>query len=171
MKLHTGDTVVVITGKDKGKTGTILRVMESDNRIVVGGVNMRTRHVKKTFQEAGRIVHYEASIHASNVMLLDPKTKKRTRISYKTDEKGEKKRIATASGEVVVKAKAAKTTKKKSDETKTADAGEAPKKASGFWKRKAGAGDTANVDEPSHMQQDKSIPDQNLHVRKGARGS
>ena len=53
MKLHTGDTVVIIAGKDKNKTGTIIRVLETDNRVVVGGLNMRTRHIKKTHQEAG----------------------------------------------------------------------------------------------------------------------
>jgi len=80
MKIHTGDTVVIISGKDKGKSGTVLRVLHERNHVVVTGINMRTRHVKKTFQQAGRILKYEASMNASKVMLLDPKTKKPTRI-------------------------------------------------------------------------------------------
>jgi large subunit ribosomal protein L24 len=75
MKFHTGDNVVVIAGKDKGKTGRILRVLSSTNRLVVAGINMRTKHMKKSQQSPGRKVSYEASLNASNVMLLDPKTK------------------------------------------------------------------------------------------------
>lgn len=163
MKLHTGDTVVIIAGKDKGKTGTIIRVLETDNRVVVGGLNLRTRHVKKTAQEAGRIIKFEASLHASNVMLIDPKTKKRSRIGYKM-EKNKKLRIAKKSGEVAVPVRADKSKKK-------ADAADA-KAGSPFWRRK---GDTAagEVKEASHMQQDKSVPDaaqQSVH-RSAGRGS
>src|SRR3989344_5032398 len=101
MKIHTGDTVYVISGKDKGKTGTVLRILHEQNRVVVEGVNMRVRHIKKTSQAPGQRVKYEASLSASNVMILDPKTKKPTRIGYKVDEKtGAKKRIARKSGEV-----------------------------------------------------------------------
>ena len=107
MKLHTGDTVVVISGKDKGKTGSIMRVIPARNRVVVGGINMRTRHIKKTYQEAGRIVKYEASLNASKVMLLDPKTKKPTRIGFAVKD-GKKVRIAKRSGEVVRKVAAPK---------------------------------------------------------------
>ena len=81
MKLHTGDTVLVISGKDRGKTGSIIRVMPEDNRVIVGGINIRTRHVKKTPQQAGRILKYEAALSASNVMILDPKTGKPARIA------------------------------------------------------------------------------------------
>ncbi len=98
MKLHTGDLVVVIAGKDKGKTGRILRVLAESSRVVVAGINMRTRHIKKTLQAAGRVVRYEASLHASNVMAIDPKTKKRTRIGYRLKD-GLKERIAKRSGE------------------------------------------------------------------------
>ena len=101
MKLHAGDMVVVITGKDKGKTGRILRILTAENRVVVTGANMRTRHIKKTPQNPGRKIQYEASIHASNVMFLDPKTKKPTRVGYRfTGDK--KERFAKVSGDVIV---------------------------------------------------------------------
>lgn len=70
MKIHNGDLVVINTGKDKGKQGTVLRVLESKNRVVVEGINMRVRHIKKTAQSAGQRISYEASIHASNVQIL-----------------------------------------------------------------------------------------------------
>lgn len=101
MKLHTGDSVVIITGKDRGKTGRILRVLPEKSRVVVTGLNMRTRHMRKTAQAPGRIVRYEASIHASNVMAVDPKTKKRTRIGYKEHD-GKWERVAKKSGELLV---------------------------------------------------------------------
>ena len=104
MKLHTGDLVVIITGKDKGKTGRILRVLLEKNRVVVAGINMRTRHIKKTAQSAGRVVRYEASLHASNVMAVDPKTKKRTRIGFRFKD-GHKQRFAKNSGEELVTGK------------------------------------------------------------------
>lgn len=167
MKIHTGDTVVVISGKDKGKQGTVIRVMETQNRVVVEGINMRVRHIKKTTQQAGQRISYEASIHASNVMILDPKTKKPTRIGYKVDAKtGKKARFAVASGEVIAKAataKASKGTKKtaaskteskaeeKKPETKT-EAPKGPATKQPFWKRSAkgegseGAGGKDSVD-------------------------
>ena len=101
MKLHTGDSVVVIAGKDKGKVARILRILLEQDRVVVAGVNMRTRHIKKTVQGPGRTVRYEASIHRSNVMLVDPKTKKRSRIGF--EMRGNKKeRVAKRSGEVLL---------------------------------------------------------------------
>lgn len=175
MKLHTGDTVVIISGKDKGKTGSILRVLPEENRVVVTGINIRTKHVKKSANEAGRILKYEASLHASNVMAIDPKTKKRTRLGSKIDAKGKKTRIAKKSGEVLVKVKAAKVTakkeakpvaSKKEEETTTT-------KSVPFWKKKTAAGaDPAAVKEPTNMQKDQSIPDQQvMHTRSGGRGS
>src|SRR3989344_376786 len=115
--VRTGDTVVVITGKDKGKTGTILRVMADDHRVVIGGINMRTRHIKKTFQEAGKKIQFEASIHASNVMLVDPKSKKRSRVGYMLKD-GKMLRISKESGSEVTKVKAVKAVKKAKTETK-----------------------------------------------------
>ena len=170
MKLHTGDTVVIIAGKDKNKTGTIIRVLETDNRVVVGGLNMRTRHIKKTHQEAGRILKFEASLHASNVMLIDPKTKKRARIGYKV-EKGQKLRISKKSKEVVVPVRAEKT--KKKDPSLGAGMTETGKSSSPFWRRKDAATDAGDAKEGSHMQQDKSVPEaaqQSIH-RSGGRGS
>lgn len=101
MKIRSGDTVVVIAGKDKGKVGKILRVLHGEERVVIGGVNMRTKHIRRTSQQPGQRIRYEASVHASTVMFVDPTTKKRTRIGYRFDEKGRKQRIAKRSGEVV----------------------------------------------------------------------
>lgn len=113
MKLKTGDNVVVITGKDKGKTGKIMRVMKKTNRIVVEKVNMRTKHIKKTQSRPGETIRYEAPFEASNVMLVDPKTGKRTRVGYKHLEDGKKIRIAKASGEALSEKGSAKVSKKK----------------------------------------------------------
>ncbi len=81
MKLKKDDQVLVIAGKDKGKTGPVLKVKTDTNRVVVGGINMAKKAVKPNQQtgEAGGFKEMEASIHASNVMLLDPKTGKGTR--------------------------------------------------------------------------------------------
>lgn len=145
MKIHTGDTVIVISGKYKGKQGTVMRVLESKNRLVVEGINMRTRHIKKTAQGPGSRIQYEASLHASNVMILDPKTKKPTRIGYKIDAKtGAKQRIALASGEVIAKAATTKATKKGTKTTKTTEATETKKeeKKTDAKKPEAGPGKT-----------------------------
>lgn len=112
MKIRTGDIVVIISGKDKGKQGKILRVFPDKNRVVVEGGNMRIRHIKKTAQQAGQRISYEASLHASNVMIIDPKTKKPSRIGYKIDTKtGKKTRIALKSGEEIKGAAVTKKTK------------------------------------------------------------
>lgn len=177
MKIKAGDSVVVISGKDKGKTGQVLRVLHSKNRLVVADVNMRTRHIKGGPQRPGEIVKYEASIHASNVMLVDGKTKKRTRVGYKV-EKGKKVRIAKRSGEELKKTAVAakKTTDKaaadkaeakvtKQKESADKNAAAVGDKKSPFWK-KMGFGaeemgaDSAEVDAPSHMKEDHSVPDQ-----------
>lgn len=93
MKIKAGDNVVVIAGKHKGKTGKVLRVNPKTERIVVEDVNMVTRHMRKTPQRPGQKVQFEAPIHVSNVMLVDPKSKKRTRVGYQKDSKGVKQRI------------------------------------------------------------------------------
>lgn len=94
MKIKVNDTVIVISGKDKGKKGKVLKTLVNDdpneNKVVVEGVNMRTKHIKKTNQRAGERIKYEAPIHISNVMLISPSDKKPTRIGY-IKEKGEKK--------------------------------------------------------------------------------
>ena len=87
MNFKVGDKVVVIAGKDKGKEGKIIKTLKNDNKVVVEGINMVTKHVKPSAQnENGGIIKVEAPIHASNVMILDPKTKKRTRIAHEIDE-------------------------------------------------------------------------------------
>ncbi|MBI1812177.1 50S ribosomal protein L24 [Candidatus Peregrinibacteria bacterium] len=188
MKLHTGDTVVIISGEDKGKTGSIMRVLPEERRVVISGANIRTRHIKKTFEQAGRIIHYEASLAASKVMLIDPKTKKRTRVGYAIDEKGGKKRISRLSGEEIVRVKAMKTEKKPAAkkvtegtetgaaiETKTsAPATPTPSVKQPFWKRLkfgAAAVEQGAATEGSRMQQDHTIPGQNIPRKSSGRGS
>ena len=99
MNLKTGDKVVVIAGKDKGKEGKITKILKADNKVVVEGINIAKKHIKPNGQTAGSIVEVELPIHASNVMILDPKTKKRTRIGHTVDKKGKKIRVAKKSNE------------------------------------------------------------------------
>jgi len=102
MRIRKGDTVQVIAGKDKGKTGEVIRTLPSDNRVVVQGVNMRTRHVKPTQEgENGRIVTEEASLHASNVMLYSTSKKVASRVELVTDKDGNKKRRLKKTGELL----------------------------------------------------------------------
>ncbi len=96
MKLKVNDTVIVITGKDKGKTGKIIKVLKKSGKVVVEKLNIRTKHIKKSHAGPGSIVKFEAPMDASNVMLLDPKEKKPTRIGY-IKEDGKKKRVAKLS--------------------------------------------------------------------------
>ena len=100
LKIKKGDTVVVLTGKDKGKTGEILSVSPKENRVVVKGINLVKKNQRQTATTEGGIVAKELSIHASNVALIDPKTNKPTRVGFKI-EKGEKTRIAKKSGQKV----------------------------------------------------------------------
>lgn len=97
MKLKTGDKVVVIAGKDKGKEGNITKVLKNENKVVVEGVNVAKKHIKPNGQTAGSIVDIELPIHASNVAILDPKTKKPSRIGHTTDKNGKKVRITKKS--------------------------------------------------------------------------
>lgn len=99
MNFKKGDKVVVIAGKDKGKEGTITAVLREKNRVIVDGVNVIKKHIKPNGQEAGTIEEREASIHASNVMMVDPKSKKRTRIGHTTNKDGKKVRIAKKSNQ------------------------------------------------------------------------
>ncbi len=101
LKMKKGDRVCVITGKDKGKTGEILRVMPKDNRAVVQDVNMVKRHTKPGQGQAGGIVEKEATIHLSNLAHIDPKTDKPTRVGYRFLKDGRKVRYAKRSGEVI----------------------------------------------------------------------
>ena len=101
MNLKKGDKVIVIAGRDKGKTGVIQKVIPELNRVVVEGVNVRKKHQKPTqANPEGSIVEVYAPIDASNVMLEDPKTKKPTRIGHKI-VKGKKVRVAKKSGTVL----------------------------------------------------------------------
>ena len=100
MNFKVGDKVVVISGSSKGKEGKITKVFKDENKVIVEGAHIIKKHKKGNGQESGGILEIEAPIHASNVMLIDPKTKKRTRVGHTTDEKTNKKiRIAKKSGE------------------------------------------------------------------------
>ena len=100
-KVKKGDDVIVITGKEKGKKGKIVKVITDQARVVIGGVNMVKRHTKASRTEAGGIVEKEASLHVSNVALVDPKSGKATRVGYKIQEDGTKVRVAKRSKEVI----------------------------------------------------------------------
>ena len=100
MKKKKGDKVVVIAGSNKGKEGTITKVL--DEKVIIEGVNLRKKHLKpKNNNGTGEIIEQEAPIHASNVMIIDPKTKKPTKIKKVIDEKGKKIRISKKSNEKI----------------------------------------------------------------------
>ena len=100
-RIKKGDKVVVIAGDDKGKTGEVLEVLRDRRRVVVKGINMVTKHQKPTAMNAGGKVQKEASIHASNVSLVDPKDSKPTRIGVTVSKEGKKVRVAKKSGEII----------------------------------------------------------------------
>jgi len=101
-RIKKGDRVVVITGADRGKRGDVLRVMPKDGRAVVQGVNVAKRHTKASgMGQPGGIIEKEATIHLSNIALIDPKTDKATRVSYRTLDSGEKVRVARATGNLI----------------------------------------------------------------------
>ncbi len=101
LKIKKGDHVVVITGKDKGKKGEVLKVMPEENRAIVKGVAMVRRHQRQTPSQEGGIIAKEASIHISNLALEDPKDGKPTRVGYKFLKDGRKVRYAKRSGEMI----------------------------------------------------------------------
>ncbi len=101
MRLKQGDKVVVIAGKDKGKEGKIIKTLRNENKVIVEGCNIIKKHKKGNGQETGGILEVEGPIHASNVMILDPKTKKGTRIGHTTDKNNKKIRIAKKSSEKI----------------------------------------------------------------------
>ena len=101
MNFKKGDKVVVIAGKSKGTEGTIIDILTRDNKVVIEGVNMVKKHVKPNGQESGSIVEKEAPIDASNVIILDQKTKKPTRIGHTTDKNCKKIRVAKKSNESI----------------------------------------------------------------------
>lgn len=100
-KIRKGDTVIVRTGRDKGKRGDVLKVLPSENRVIVQGVNVVKRHTKPSPQGAGGIVEKEASIHISNVAHIDPKNDSATRVGFKFLDDKRKVRFAKRSGEVI----------------------------------------------------------------------
>lgn len=101
MKLKKKDRVIVIAGKDKGKVGEVTAVIPKENRVVVAGINMISRHTKPSQANAqGGIIRREASIHASNVAHLDPKDNKPVRVGFKM-VKDQKVRVAKRSGEEI----------------------------------------------------------------------
>ena len=101
-KIKTGDTVIVITGKDKGKTGNVTSVIKSNDRVIVEGVNITKRHRKATQESPGKIEEIEASIHISNVAHLDPDTGKATRVKYELKD-GSKRRLSVVSNALLDK--------------------------------------------------------------------
>ncbi|MBI1239211.1 MAG: 50S ribosomal protein L24 [Alphaproteobacteria bacterium] len=100
-KIRKGDRVIVITGRDKGKTGQVLKVMPDEGRAIVQGVNIVKRHKRQTQREQGGIVSKEGPIHLSNISLVDPKSSAATRVGFKILADGRKVRFAKASGETI----------------------------------------------------------------------
>jgi len=101
MKIKKGDEVVVLTGRDKGVKGEVLKVLPAESRVLVRGVNMVTKHNKPTQFSAGGIEKVEKSIHVSNVAVADPKGGAATRVGYKVLKDGKKVRVAKKSGETL----------------------------------------------------------------------
>lgn len=101
LKIKSGDEVVVITGENKGSEGKVLKIFIDKNKAIVEGVNMISKHEKPSAKNPqGGITKKEAAIHISNLALIDPKTKKATRIGYKTDN-GKKVRFSKKSNQVI----------------------------------------------------------------------
>ncbi len=102
MKILTNDTVQIITGKDKGKKGKVIKAFPKSSKIVVEKVNIRTKHIKKSQSQAGEIVKYEASIDASNAMLICPNCQKATRVAYEKNKDGKSARKCKKCKEQIV---------------------------------------------------------------------
>ena len=100
-KIRKGDRVVVLAGKDKGRTGEVTKMMPKENRAIVSGVNMVKRHQKQTASQEAGIINKEASIDLSNLAIIDPKDGKATRVGFKTLEDGRKVRFAKRSGDLI----------------------------------------------------------------------
>ena len=101
MKIKKGDMVKVIAGKDKGTTGKVLRTYPKDNKVVVEGVNVQTKHAKATRNTPAEIKHIEGPIDASNVMYYDTKAKQASRVGYKVKEDGTKSRVFVKTGKTI----------------------------------------------------------------------
>lgn len=100
MRIKKDDTVIVLAGKDKGKTGKVLKAMPKDGKVIVEGINMQTKHQKQTQKERAEIKHQEGPLDISNVMYYDTKAKAPSRIGYKF-ENGKKVRVAKKTGAVI----------------------------------------------------------------------
>jgi len=99
MHVKTDDTVIVISGRDKGKTGKVLAVSPKEGKVIVEGCNIVSKHVKpRKAGQPGGIIKAESAVYASKVMLVDPDSGKRTRVGYKLLDDGSKERIAKRSG-------------------------------------------------------------------------
>jgi len=101
LKIKKGDKVVVITGKDKGRQGEVVRVIPAENRAVVAGINVAKRHTRQTASQEGGIINRDMPIQISNLALRDPKDGKPSRVGYKMLADGKKVRFAKLSGEVI----------------------------------------------------------------------
>lgn len=101
LKIKTGDDVVVTAGKDKGKRGKVTKVFRSSNRVIVQGANIVRRHTKPTQDTQGGIIPKEASLHISNVSLVDPADGKPTRVGHRFNDAGVKERFSKRSGAVI----------------------------------------------------------------------
>jgi large subunit ribosomal protein L24 len=99
MKIKLNDNVVVISGKDRGKTGKVIRTLAKEAKVVVEKLNMRTKHIKKTQTRPGSKITFEAPMNVSKVMVICPNCKKATRVGYKKLESGKKQRICKKCGE------------------------------------------------------------------------
>ena len=101
-RIRKGDTVLVLAGTDKGRRGEVLRIFPRADRALVQGINVATKHTKpKGVGQPGGIVEEEASIHLSNLMLIDPKSEKPTKVGFRVLEGGRKVRVAKVTGEVI----------------------------------------------------------------------
>jgi ribosomal protein L24, bacterial/organelle len=100
MQIKKDDTVIVITGKDKGKKGKVLIALPKEDKVIVEGVNIQTKHQKQTRKLQSEIKHQEGPIHVSNVMFYDNKTKAPTKIGYKIED-GNKMRVSKKTGQIL----------------------------------------------------------------------
>lgn len=101
LKVRKGDIVVVVTGKNKGKRGTILKIFPKENKAIISGINIVRKHTKATQASEGGIIAKELPIHISNIACIDPKTGSSTKIGFRILENGAKVRIAKKSGEMI----------------------------------------------------------------------
>ena len=100
-KIRKGDNVLVLTGKDKGKTGDVLKVLRDEQRVIVQGVNIVKRHTAPSQNNPGGIDQKESAVHISNVSLVDPESGRPTKVGFKLLEDGRKVRVARGSGEMI----------------------------------------------------------------------